>query len=145
MLTEDLLKVVSRSSVRRHFSVHSYNSLFMGRSIRKRSLCVKHTMPAKINVSTFLRMKDLWVTKRKLHFPHTVVGGSTCKLMTTWQIAYIYSIRFYYNIQTQYLKISAFQFFPSIAKTFSLNLNSWHTIYRQFGYKEKLSVPRMCK
>jgi len=34
------------NSVRRHFSVHSYNSLFMGRSIRKRSLCVKHTMPA---------------------------------------------------------------------------------------------------
>jgi hypothetical protein len=46
---------------------------------------------------------------------HIVVSDYASKVHTTCQIGYKHSIRFYYNIQTQYLKISTFKFSPSIA------------------------------
>ncbi|GAH83110.1 unnamed protein product, partial [marine sediment metagenome] len=45
-----------------------------------------------------------------------IVGGKgKRKIHYTCQIGYKHSIRFYYNIQTQYLKISTFKFSTSIA------------------------------
>jgi hypothetical protein len=46
---------------------------------------------------------------------YIAIGLDSRKLQITCQIEYLNSIPFYYNIQTQYLKISDFQFFPSIA------------------------------
>ena len=108
------------NSVRRHFSVHSYNSLFMGRSIRKRSLCVKHTMPAhnacKNKCFDVSQNERFGLIKGKINLQHVGVGCSTRKLMTTCQICLMDSIPFYYNTNT-ILNFFGFQVFTKHSNT----------------------------